>query len=116
MVGVQSRACAPLWAMANYGEEALGSIIEGDTIAEGIRIRHPLRGEEVLKAVQASNGFFAAVEEQDILPARDEMASRGIYVEPTSAVVWPVLLEHIDKFKDPIVVILTGSGLKYKSI
>ncbi len=116
MVGVQSRACAPLWAMANYGEEALGNIIEGDTIAEGIRIRHPLRREEVLNAVQASNGFFAAVEEQDILPARDEMASRGIYVEPTSAVVWPVLLEHIDKLKDPIVAILTGSGLKYKSI
>jgi threonine synthase len=113
LVGVQSRACAPLWAIANYGEDALDHIIEGETIAEGIRISQPLRGDKVLETVKSSQGLLAAVEEHDIIPARDELASRGFYVEPTSAVVWPALLENIDRLNDPIVVVLTGSGLKY---
>jgi threonine synthase len=114
IIGVQSRACAPLWAMANFGSNALNDIEEGDTVAEGIRIRRPLRGEEVVEVVRSSHGFMTAVEEKYILPGRDELARRGFYVEPTSAVVWPVLLEHIGKLNDPIVVVLTGSGLKYQ--
>ena len=114
LVGVQSRACAPLWAIANFGKEALNHVTEGETIAEGIRIRQPLRGEKVLEAVKSSQGLFVAVEEHDIIPARDELASRGFYVEPTSAVIWPALLENLGRLKDPIVVVLTGSGLKYR--
>lgn len=114
LVGVQSRACAPLWAMTNYGKDMLHEIDEGETVAEGIRIRHPLRGEAVVEAIQSSHGYMTAVEEYDILSGRDELASRGFYVEPTSAVVWPALLEILEKLNDPIVVVLTGSGLKYK--
>jgi threonine synthase len=114
LVGIQSRACAPLWAITNLGVSALDGIEEGETVAEGIRIRQPLRGEDVVEAIRSSNGFLAAVKEQDILPARDELASRGFYVEPTSAVVWPALMDHLDELNDPIVVVLTGSGLKYE--
>lgn len=113
MIGVQSKACAPLWARANFGKEASDQVQEGETLAEGIRIRHPLRGGAVLNAVQSSNGFIGAVDEEDILPAWKELASRGFYVEPTSAVVWPVILEFQDKINQPIVAVLTGSGLKY---
>jgi threonine synthase len=115
LVGVQSKACAPLWSLATNGENALEGIEEGETVAEGIRIRHPIRADAVLKAVQSSNGFMAAVDEQDIIPARDELASRGFYVEPTSAVVWPILPKNMNELKDPIVIVLTGSGLKYMS-
>jgi threonine synthase len=41
------------------------------------------------------------------------LASLGLYVEPTSAIVWAALSRLVDKLPDPIVVILTGSGLKY---
>lgn len=112
-IGVQARACAPLWALSEMGNDAADMVVEGETIAEGIRIREPLRGDEVRSAVKESGGFFYAVEEGDILPARDELAARGFYVEPTSAVVWPVLLEKMNKLYDPIVVVLTGSGLKF---
>ena len=113
LLGVQSRACAPLWAVTKYGKEALENVDEGETVAEGIRVRQPLRGEKVLEAIKSSQGLVAAVEEHDIIPARDELASRGFYVEPTSAVVWPALMENLDKIYAPIVVVLTGSGLKY---
>ena len=112
MVGVQARACAPLWAAATFGKSGFDLVDEGETVAEGIRIRYPLRVDQVLEAVNNSQGSLAAVDEEEIIPARDELAARGFYVEPTSAVVWPALLELIDKLSEPIVVVLTGSGLK----
>jgi threonine synthase len=113
MVGVQAKACAPLWGLAEFGESGLDQVSEGETIAEGIRIQKPLRGEKVLRVVKNSRGSFEAIDEEGIIPARRELAARGFYVEPTSAVVWPALLDLIEELNDPIVVILTGSGLKF---
>ena len=86
---------------------------EGETIAEGIRIAKPLRGDQVIDAVQKSGGTVLAVQEEDILPGRDELARRGMHVEPTSAVVWPALINHLEQLREPVVVVLTGSGLKF---
>jgi threonine synthase len=114
LIGVQARACAPLWAVHNYGAAGLPWISEGETIAEGIRIRHPLRGDAVLAAVAASRGTFLAVDEEEILPGRNELARQGFYVEPTSAVVWPALAQISAMTPEPIVAVLTGSGFKHR--
>jgi threonine synthase len=113
MIGAQARACAPLWAMFTAGGEGLGFVAENPTLAEGVRVLHPLRGEAVLAAVTASRGFMVAVDEQEILPARDALAHLGFYVEPTSAIVWSALAQMQGKLPDPVVIILTGSGYKY---
>lgn len=88
-------------------------VAENRTLAEGVRVRYPLRGDAVLHAVQTSGGVMLAVDEQDILPGRDALARLGMYVEPTSAIVWPALAQIIEDTPDPIVIILTGSGYKY---
>lgn len=111
-VGVQSRACAPLWALAAYGPAGLGWVGEGETLAEGIRIKHPARGDALFQLVEKLDGHFVAVDEEEIAPARDELARRGFYVEPTSAVVWAALYKVMGKVPEPIVLILTGSGYK----
>ncbi|HJW91264.1 MAG TPA: pyridoxal-phosphate dependent enzyme [Anaerolineales bacterium] len=113
LVGVQARACAPLWAVDQFGAEGLAWVSESQTLAEGIRVRYPLRGDAVLQAVKASLGAILAVDEEDILPGRDELAHRGFYVEPTSAVVWAGLAQLDRSFPDPVVTVLTGSGFKY---
>ncbi len=113
LIGVQALACAPLWAVATAGAAGLRWVTEGNTLAEGIRIKHPERGDAVLKAVESSGGQFIAVEEQEILPGRDQLARRGLFVEPTSAVVWSALGMVAASVPDPIVVILTGSGFKH---
>ncbi len=113
LIGVQARACAPLWAMYSAGREGLGFVAENPTLAEGVRVHYPLRGEAVLAAVTASGGAMCAVDEEEILPGRDALARLGFYVEPTSAIVWPALGQVIEKLPDPVVVVLTGSGLKY---
>jgi threonine synthase len=109
MIGVQAEVCSPLTK-----DESGKMKDEGYTLAEGVRVSNPLRRDAVQKAVKESSGEWIAVAEKDILPGRDALAQKGFYVEPTSAIVWKALKEILPKVADPVVVILTGSGLKYQ--
>lgn len=113
LVGVQAEACAPLWACFHHGPEGLGFVSEGETLAEGVRIRHPLRGDAVLAAVHASGGQVLAATEAQIETGRRMLAQLGFFVEPTSALVWPALRQLLaSSAAQPVVAILTGHGLK----
>jgi threonine synthase len=112
LVGVQARACAPLWAVSSYGMDGLAWVVEAPTVAEGVRTAHPLRGDAVLQMVESNGGTFVSVAEEAILPARDQLARQGLYVEATSALVWNALEQVAAQAPDPIVAVLTGSGLK----
>lgn len=112
-IGVQARACSPLWVLSTAGMSALGFITEGQTLAEGVRVKQPLRAGALLQIVAAGHGEFIPIDETDILPGRDELARRGLYVEPTSAIAWTALGQTVTKLPDPVVVMLTGSGYKY---
>src|SRR5258706_365002 len=101
-----------LWVLATVGFSGMGFVTEGQTLAEGVRVRYPLRAGEIRQVVEAGHGSFVAVDEADILPGRDELAHRGLYVEPTSAIVWNALEQVLQNFPDPVVVMLTGSGYK----
>jgi threonine synthase len=113
LIGVQAQACAPLWAHFKNKKNSSDIIDSISTIAEGVRVSDPLRKKAVLAVVQASGGTIFATEEQDILQGQSALAVKGFYVEPTSAIVWSALEHLIDGLPDTIVVILTGSGLKY---
>lgn len=112
LVGVQARACAPLWAVFHYGTAGLGWVTEGETLAEGVRVKHPLRGDALMRLLEQSKGSILAVDEEQILPGRDKLARLGFYVEPTSALVWDAMLQLAGNVPQPEVYILTGSGLK----
>jgi len=112
LVGVQALACAPLWAVFKYGAAGLGWVTEGETLAEGVRIRHPVRGDALLNMILENEGVFVCVEEEAILEGRDKLAHLGLYVEPTSAIVWNALTQVVDEMPDPVVVVLTGAGYK----
>lgn len=114
IVGVQARACAPLWALLSSRGRNKGTVTKARSLAEGVMVCNPLRREAVLQAVGASFGSIEAVEEHEILAGRDALAHLGFYVEPTSALVWSVLVKSIKTLPDPVVVVLTGSGLKYE--
>lgn len=108
LVGVQALACAPIWAVQRYGRQGLALVTEGETLAEGIRVVHPVRGDAVLTAVAESGGKLVAVDDDAIRAGHNALAHLGFYVELTSAVVW----EAIGQVSGDVVVILTGNGLK----
>ena len=110
-IAVQAAACAPL-AQRFFGEEIKKD--SGHTLAEGIAITHPIRGEQILRAVKNSCGTFVAVEELEILDAWKQLAQMGLYVEPTAAATVAGLLQILNRgtLTGAVVVILTGHGLK----
>jgi threonine synthase len=112
LIGVQARACAPLWRAYTQGVLRPDLVTEGETIAEGIRIVRPPRAGAVLDALGESSGRMVAVDEESIREGRNALARRGLYAEATSSVVWQALLSTLKDLVDPIVVILTGSGYK----
>ncbi len=114
MIGVQAAACAPLAALFDMGIMGLSFVTEGTTVAEGVRVRSPLRARAVVDAVRDSGGRLISVDEQLILPGRDALARLGFYVEPTSALVWRGLLEELPHLGDPVVAVLTGAGYKVR--
>jgi threonine synthase len=115
LIGVQALACAPLWAVHRSGRDGLAWVTEGETVAEGVRVVRPVRGDSVLAAVQASGGSLLAVDEAEIVEGHNALARLGFYVEWTSAVVWPALRQVLaEQPAGEVVVVLTGSGLKNK--
>ena len=111
LIAVQSAACAPLAGPA-LGREAGG----GDTVAEGIRVRQPVRPDEIRRAVDESDGRFLIVEDAEILAARARLAAEGLFVEPTAAVApaaaWRLADARAFGSSETVVVPLTGHGLK----
>ncbi len=112
LIGVQAQVCAPFHAASIGGKTALENLVEGKTLAEGVLIKNPHRLDAVLRIVQETQGRFITVEEQKILSGQSALARLGMFVEPTSAIVWSALEQVIEQVPEPIVVILTGSGLK----
>lgn len=112
LVGVQAMACAPLWAMSTQGPAGFQWVTEGETLAEGIRIKNPLRGDDVMKIAGDSRGFFVVVDEDQITDGLEQLGKLGFFIEPTSAVIWHSLKQVVQQTPEPVVAILTGSGYK----
>ena len=112
-VGVQPENCAPVWVAWKQGLRAMASVVEKKTIAEGTNVVNPLQAAQLLERVKGGQGEFITVSEEDILIAFYELAKRGIYTEPTSAMTWAALKKIGHQLPQPIVLILTGTGLKY---
>jgi len=109
MIGVQPERCAPLhaeWKDRNFKQTHISSL------AEGTMVSKPARGAEIIEKLNKDYDDILAIPEDEILPACHELAAMGIYVEPTSAMVFAALK------KSPIthgktVLVFSGNGLKY---
>ncbi len=112
IIGVQAKNCSPLWTAYSQDLVDIPLNKEGETVAGGIRVQKPTRGKQLLELARSNQIRFIVVEEEKILPGRDRLARLGFYIEPTSAVVWDALEQVIGDVPEPIVLILSGSGLK----
>ncbi|HEY8526921.1 MAG TPA: pyridoxal-phosphate dependent enzyme [Acidimicrobiales bacterium] len=110
-VVAQAAACAPLWH-AVHGRAAAPADVAGPTIAEGIAIAQPPRLEEMVAAVRQVGARVEVVADDEIVRARDDLARRGLFVEPTAAVPYAVARRIRRELPADCVVPLCGAGLK----
>jgi threonine synthase len=112
-VGVQPERCAPV---ARAWAEQAGvykKISPEETVAQGASVSEPKQGNNLLHMVKELGGEFMMVDETSIMDGFSSLARRGFFVEPTSALVWAGYEKRKESLKPPVVLILTGSGLKY---
>lgn len=117
MVCVQAEGCAPIAKAHEQGSREIEVVDHPKTIAEGLMIGHPLRGEIVLRALDETRGIAIAVSDQEIYDAAKLLAkSEGLFVELSSAASIAGLRRSLEEGRidhdERIVCILTGTGLK----
>ena len=114
LLAAQAAACAPLYRRFHGGQAEGRPANCGPSVANGITIAQPERGQQILDAVQASGGTVLQAAEDAIIAARDGLARQGLYVEETSATAAAVLEAAADLLPttDSCIVVLTGHGLK----
>lgn len=116
LLAVQPDSVSPLAAAFAAGTEGIEPRDWLATVAEGTAIARPVRDREVLAAIRATGGAIVSVSEAAIVEAVHDLASIGLYVEPTAAQVaaaMPTLVERAAiRPGDRVVAVLTGSGLK----
>ena len=114
IIAVQSENCAPFVEAVKKNEKNPARIIPTPTMAEGIAIGVPMRGEEILEYTFKHNVQMVTAPEDRILEARSILAAKGIYCEHTTAATYAGYLKYCElygKISDCLIP-MCGAGLK----
>ncbi len=115
-IGVQAEACSPAVAAYTRRINEIPEIQSSETLAEGASVIHPVRAVPILKRLYAGNGIMVSVSEPQLREAYKRIARQGIFCEPTACLSLAALLSDKIEVEEPVVAIVTGSGLKTNSI
>lgn len=110
MVGVQPEVCAPL--VAEWEEHHKFNYHGAHSLAEGTLIPNPIRRDEILKTLIPGFDKMISVSEDEIAKAHFELLQGGLYVEPTSAMVFAALKQFPHRNENLDVLVFSGNGLK----
>lgn len=116
MVCVQPEGCSPI-SSAFEEKRGIIAVERPKTIAEGLMIAQPLKGELVLRALEESRGLAEASSDEEIINAVKLLAEfEGIFVEPSGAASVAGMIRLVNTGKlgrdQSIACMLTGIGLK----
>lgn len=114
IIALQSEKCDPLLLASEQGSSKPSAITPTPTIAEGIAIGKPMRGEEILALAKKHNIRFVHAPEDKIMECRAELAAKGIYCEHTTAANLAAYYEYCriyGKTSDCLIT-MCGAGLK----
>jgi len=114
LIAVQSERCDPIVKAAAAHAPQPAKITPVPTMAEGIAIGVPMRGEEILDNIYKYNIRTVTVPEDRILEARSALAKQGIYAEHTTAANLAAYWNYCDIYgKTPdSLITMCGAGLK----
>lgn len=118
LIAVQASGCAPIVNAYKQELDFAPEVEEPFTFASGLRVPKAIGDFLVLRAVRESHGTAIAVSENAIRDAWNDLASQeGMYVAPEAAAAWAALKDLVAQGfvsgNDRVVILITGSGLKY---
>jgi threonine synthase len=118
LVGIQAKNCAPVYHAFKNSQKSISLFPNKPTIAEGIAIAKPARKNEILEAIQKTNGKILSVSETEIKQAHKTMDKKGYCIEPTSAATIAGIYKYLktNPKNKTIVSIFTGHGLKHSEV
>lgn len=114
IIAVQSENCDPFSKAVLTGETHPAKVTPQPTMAEGIAIGEPMRGDEILEYAYKHNIEIITAPEERILEARAILAAKGIYCEHTTAATYAAYLKYCElngKTSDTLIP-MCGAGLK----
>ena len=114
IIALQSERCDPLLQAADRGLDAPVQVTPTPTLAEGIAIGQPMRGEEILAYAKKHGVRFVHAPEDRILEARAFLAGKGIYIEHTTAANYAAYLRYVELYgpTPDTLITMCGAGLK----
>ncbi|MGE5602145.1 MAG: threonine synthase [Nitrososphaerales archaeon] len=114
IVAVQSERCDPFVKAVQAGEKHPAHVTPRPTMAEGIAIGVPMRGDEILAYTYKYDIEMVTAPEDRIIEARMALAAKGVYCEHTTAATYAAYLKYCDlNGKTPDCLIpICGAGLK----
>jgi threonine synthase len=121
LVSAQAAGCAPIVAAFGRGELTVSPWPDPATVAYGLNVAAPLGGRLVLEALRDTGGTAVAVPDADALAAQAECArAEGLLVCPEGGVALAAIralrTEGWIGADDEVVVLNTGTGLKYPEV
>ena len=89
---------------------------EVDTMADSISVDMPSDGLRALRAATQTDGAYIKVKDAEIIKAIASLGKVGIFAEPAGATAYEgvnaAISEGLIKADDPVLALITGSGLK----
>lgn len=114
IIAVQSERCDPLLQAMRLGLPHPADVTPSPTMAEGIAIGKPMRGETILAYAQTYGVRFVHAPEETILAARAALAAKGVFCEHTTAANYAAYLQYCAQYgrtRDCLIT-MCGAGLK----
>ena len=109
-------AGAPARSSLGVSVATLDTVTVSGSLAEGVLVARPPRGEAILAAVRDGGGAILSVDDEALTRAQHDLGRTGLFVEPTSALVAAgierLLAAGAIDAGETVLAALTGSGLK----
>ena len=114
IIALQSEKCDPLLRAAQKGASEPEPGVPKPTIAEGIAIGQPMRGRQILSYAKKYGVRFVHAPEDQILPAREYLARKGIFCEHTTAANYAAYQQYCRQYgrAEDCLIPMCGAGLK----
>jgi len=114
LIAVQSENCDPFVKAWRIGAKTPAAVSPTPTLAEGIAIGRPMRGEEILDYIYKYEIDMITAPEDRILYARGLLARKGTYCEHTTAATYAAYLKYREIHGEiqECLIPMCGAGLK----